>query len=681
METTPNQEQEVLQPDNRNNMKKNDQFRDRIELCRTYRRKLIANWNVSIDYRKGKPFSTTTDSDRIAVPLDWFYTKIKQTELFSQIPKVRITHQPESTQAGPWLASYENKINDTLVLAGIEAAMDECVPDLINAAGFGVALVSYEAITEDAQVPAIDMKSLPPEVAAQALQTGQLNGEPIPMTTVPRVLDHRYVIQRISPSDFLWPIQFMGSSFDNADWVGRQGRVSWAEGVQKFNLKESDRDSVMGEDKTDVDRLTDDIEKDSTHTYDQRVGFDEIFYKEHVYDPQAKSYSTIHHLVFVNGKDEAVIDEPWKGQRLDETTNTPVGSRKYPIRVVTTAYITDEAIPPSDSAMGRPQVNEINELRTNQLLQRKRSLPVRWIDPNRVDPLILQSLLAGTWQNMVPIAGDGSRAIGEVARAAYPPEENLFVQTAQADLSNTWSVSPNSLGSGANIETKGEATEIANSVQSRVARERAKVASFIEGIAEVLGGLLALYEEPQNFGEGFDPNISSTLGYSILPDSTVILDARQRLKMINDFVNMYAKSGWVNLEPILKEAATLSGLDPNTAVKAPEPQHPDPPNISLRLTGTQDMMNPLTLAFLIKSGQAPEPELIDKARQIIQQAVAVQPPQVGPDGQPLPQGINGGSGPMPQPPPPAVGEANPEMAAMPKVTERSNNPSNTGGGQ
>lgn len=643
----PAEEGKPLSPKDK---KRHKEFRDRADLCRTYKRKLIANWNTSIDYRRGKPFAAASDEDQVAVPLDWPLTKAKVASLFSQVPKVRVDHPPQSLTSGPWVAGFENKVNDTLVMAGVEAAMDESLPDCVNAAGFGVVLVSYESITED--------KSLPLK-----------EGDPASgLTSIPQSLDHRYLAQRLSPSDFLWPIQFTGSNFDNAPWIGRSGRVSWSEAVQRFGLTQEDKRTVLGEDRTDVDRLVDEAEKDSINLFDQQVGFDELWYKEHIYHTEARSFSTIRHLVFVNGKDDPVVDEAWKGQRLDPKTNLPVGSMKYPVRVLQLTYITDEAIPPSDSAMGRSQVNEINRLRTTTLQQRQRSLPIRWFDPNRVDPMVQQALMKGTWQNMVPIQGDGGRAMGEVSRAVYPNEDFMFYKTAQSDLAQIWTIGPNQLGSGEEVETKGESSEISQGFQTRIGRERAKVASFFVGIAEVLGGLMCLFEDPSVFGEGFQPMISQTLSYSILADSTVLVDAQQRLERINKFINMYAKSGWVNLEPVLKEAATLSGLDPNTTIQAPKPKPPVEPNISLRLTGAEDMMNPLLLAFLIQSGQAPKPEFIETAKQLIQQAVINQPPappEVGPDGQPV--------GPPP-PAPPAPGEANPDMAAMPKINKRSNAP-------
>ncbi len=142
---------------------------------------------------------------------------------------------------------------------------------------------------------------------------------------------------------------------------------------------------------------------------------------------------------------------------------------------------------------------------------------------------------------------------------------------------------------------------------------------------------MCLFEDPSTFGDDFNPGISKILNYSILADSTVLLDANQKLARLNQFVDAYGKSGLVNLPMVLQEIAMLSGLDPSMAIIEPAPKPPEAPNISLRLTGVEDLLNPLALAFLINSGQAPKADLIEQAKQLIQQSVV--PPQP-PPGQP-----------------------------------------------
>jgi hypothetical protein len=675
------------------------EFRARIDACKTYRRKLAQTWAVNIDYRRGKPFQSQSDQDRVNVNLDWSLTKSKIAALFSQMPEVHVDHHPQTQLAGPWLAGYEQRLNDTLVVAGIESAMDECLADCINAAGVGIVMVSHDVITVPKQVPKMDLSRWPPQLAQQAMQTGFMpDGSPLEMDTIPEVVDHRYTVDRISPSDFLWPINFALSDFDKAPWLGRTGRVSWAEGVHRFKLREDQKRKVLGEERSAVDRLVSDTDRERA-LEDESVEFDEIYYKEFQYDSEAMSYVTLHHLVFVHGIDDPVIDEPWKGQRLDEKTKLVLGAQKNPVRVLTLSYLTDEAIPPSDTAIGRPQIDEINKSRTQMIQQRERSLPIRWFDVNRIDPIVQVSLMRGTWQNMIPVQGQGANVVGEVARASHPQEDFTFDRIAKADLLEMWQISPNQEG-----QITGETAAETKIVQQELARprnrERAKVAKFFVSVAEVLGGLLCLYEPTESFGEGFDPVICRTLSYSILADSTVLIDSNQRLERLINFVNFGAKSGWVDIEPVMKEIATLSGLDPNVVIKPPTPKPPVEPNISLRLTGTEDMMNPLTLAFLMKSGQAPGPDLIEQAKQLIQTAVtpppnaAIPPPmpmmppeggEGGPEGPPpLPPGVTPAMPPMPTapgmmnqavtppgPPAPRVGEAHPQWVGMPAVNKRS----------
>lgn len=683
--------------------KRNDNFRASIDVCKIYRRKMISKWSANVDYRRGKPFSTQSDDDQIAVNMDWPLTKAKQASLFSQVPEARINHNEDLLpKNAPWALPFQKKLNETIRLAGVESAMDECIPDCINAAGIGVAVVSYESISEDVEVPSIDISTLPPILGAEVLQHGTLNGQPVPTETIPRDVDHRYLIQRISPSDFLWPINFTASDFDRAPWLGRSGRMPWAEALVQFKLDESKKDEYIGEERPRIDKISSDIDRDKINI-DDLVGFDEIFYHAFTYNPEIKNYSAIHHVVFIHGKPEPVIDEPWKGQKTGPTGKI-IGAQRYPIRVLSLSYLTDEAIPPSDSAIGRPQVNEINKSRTQDIRQRERSIPVRTADVNRLDPAIMQSLMRGTWQGFIPVQGDGSRIITEISRAQMPPENGRFYQMAMGDLQRQWTLGSNQLGSGEGVETKGEAQAIQSDVSLPRTRERSKVAAFFTGIAEVLGGLICIYEDPSLFGAGFDPAISTTLKYSVLADSTVLLDAGQKLQRLDHFLNVYAKSGWVSLEPVLQEIAQLSGLDPSIVIQQPQPKPPAEPNISLRLTGVEDLLNPLTLAFLMQSGQAPSADLIEQAKALIQQAVTppaglnmpssplplgglpmlpgtTPPPQPGgpenqpplPTAPPLPPlalGPPPGT-PPPSPPPPVVGEGQSHMTSLPKINSHS----------
>ena len=288
--------------------------------------------------------------------------------------------------------------------------------------------------------------------------------------------------------------------------------------------------------------------------------------------------------------------------------------------------------------------------------------------------------MRGTWQGKIPVQGNGTNILGEVARAQMAGDNYTFDKIAKDDHAR-------STGLGATmsdtIETKAESQMVGSVMQTRIAKERAKVGRFYTNIAEVLGGLIAIFEEPSSIGEGFDPIISRTLAFSILADSTVLLDSDQRLQKLMQFINFTAKSGWVKIDVVLSEIAALSGLDPSKVIVPPQPKPPVEPNISLRLTGTEDLLNPLALAFTINSGQAPSVKMIEDAKLLIQAAVTPPamgtpiPPIIGPDGlpimQPGPPTMPGPNGPPPEqamPAPPPVGGANPQWGALDRVNTR-----------
>jgi hypothetical protein len=100
--------------------------------------------------------------------------------------------------------------------------------------------------------------------------------------------------------------------------------------------------------------------------------------------------------------------------------------------------------------------------------------------------------------------------------------------------------------------------------------------------------------------------------FSIRPDSTVLLEAPQRIERLVRFLDMTAKSGYVDVEPVITEIAALSGLDPDQVIKKPQPAGPEPPNISYRYNG-EDLLNPVVLAILMKAGQAPTQEELQAA--------------------------------------------------------------------
>lgn len=650
-------------------------FRSRIEGCKRKKRDLKHDWDLNISYRRGKPFDSDSDQDRVAVNMDFPFTKAKHASLFSQVPQVILTPKhPAFAQAAPVFAKA---LNDTLTTAKVGTAMDECLPDMINAAGIAGAIVAYDSITDMVQVPEIDPAMMPPELQ-QAVATGAFE---IPMVDAQRTLDARFTVTRISPTDLLWPVEFKGSDFNDAPWVGRSGRMTWEEAKRTFGLTDEEhKERVVGDDRADRQAAHD---KDHDRDADTEVvTFDEIYYWRHLYHADEKSFKAIQRVVFVNGLDDKpVVDEPWKGQRYSEQTGAYLGSCLFPIQFCTLTYITDEPVPPSDSAIGRPQVDELIKSRTQMVQQREHAKPIRWFDTNRVDPLVRDLLMKGEVQDFIPTNGSGDNVIGEVARAAHAQDDYTFDRVQKSDLQEEWGLGANQLGNFASGErSASEAAIVQTNTQTRNGAERARVVTFFVRIAEVMAGLMALYGEfdvPEELGAsiGLDgqqrlaswnrEEINQHFAFEVRADSSVLLTSEQRLERLSRFLNLTAKSGFVDVEPIVAEMAALSGLDPGQVVRRPSPQPPDAPKVALSLKG-EDLFSPFAVGLLIKNGQAPTPEELQAAQRLLAASgVPTMPSPVAP--QPPP----GEFGKLPpSQPEPEVGSAHPQWEMLPMVNKR-----------
>lgn len=660
-------------------------FRAEIAAAERHRRSFHGEWRRNVELRLGRTGSIYTGGvggdivDRTEVNPDWSLTKTKTANLYSQVPTVQVTHENKTYEAAipPFAKALNYELGEKRCNVGV--AMEEILNDVVNASGVAAALVDYSARFQTTTVPKLDQ---------HAQQFAQLTPEKqdyvrqqklVPMQAVTTPSDYRFSVTRLSPTDLLWPASFVGSNFDAAPWVGYKGRMSWAEAKTEFKLNDAIKDKVVtGGEIQPEDNLREYPEHQQSVEF-QTVRHKTLFYWRYRIDPDEPSFCAIYKLVFLEGLPDPVIHAPWTGQKVDPTSNKYVGSTKFPLRFFTLTYITDNPVPPSDSSAGRPQVMDMRRSRKQMFENREHSKPLRWYDVNRIDPAIADNLQRGEWQAMIPTQGAGDKSIGEVARASYPAEDLAFDRQTKADLMELWQIGPDQTGAMSSSTTKGEAEIAQTNFATRIGQERGRVASGFLGIAEVLAGLMALYSdfpnlsdvEKQAMNQAWDfKTVLPDVVLKIRPDSTVLLDSQQRLQRLTQFLNMTAKSGYVNVMPVIVEIAELSGLDPADVVKQPQPPAPEEPNISYRFSGKDDLYSPVVMAMLMKSGQAPTPQELAAAKQLLLNAQipeAVQPPPA-----------QGGAPAAPPPPlapsqlaPPVPAPDHPEWQLPDKVSKRS----------
>ena len=608
-------------------------WRNRIAAAQKRRDDRIATWQENVDARKGSERAwdgssslRTWSATTITVNPDWALTKAKIAQLYSQTPEVRLT--PRSPQFQQAVPIFGRELNDTIRDVSVGSTIEEVLSDVVNASGIGAVLVSCETRTVPKEVPTVDPSMVLP-------------GADVQTTTIDMPVDRRYLVQRISPTDLLVPDDFTGSNYDQARWLGENGRMTWAQAQANLKLTDEEKPKVLGRDKR-ASGSTQSLNTDTNGFRDTDVvTYTQLFYWRHYYHADETNFTALQRLVFVDGLDEPTINEPYTGQQ--RSPGGPLlGVTTNPIRVLTLTYISDDSLPPSDSTISRSQVDELSQSRDAMVQQRKHSIPIRWFDSNRVSPNTRSLLEKGTFQGFIPTNGPGDRAVGEVSRASFPQERFEFDRIIKNELSENWQVGTNQAGAFATGErSASEARIVQQNFQTRVGQERDKVTRLFLGIAEVLAGHLALYgtfEVPDELGVARQA-LATGFTYSVRADSTVRMDAQQRIEQLKEFLNLTAQSGFINPAPIIAEMAELNGLDPTKVMIDPQPKPPDPVKVSV--SKAEDVRDPIFLALLMRTHQGPTPEDLAAAEKLLAAVpmMGVLPPP--PLGAPPPTNGNG----------------------------------------
>jgi hypothetical protein len=282
------------------------------------------------------------------------------------------------------------------------------------------------------------------------------------------------------------------------------------------------------------------------------------------------------------------------------------------------------------------------------------------------------------WQGMIPTNGPGERVLSQIAASAFPKEDFSFDAVSNRDLDDAWSMSPNQMGNyNTGERSASEAQLVAGAYASVIGFQRQKMVAMFLGLVETTMGLLQLnlddYEaQPivgpdgvQRLQQWDRTQIAGKYVATVRQDASVLQDSGARVRQLMTFLNIAGKSGRIQIDPIIAELAALSGLDPAQVMAPPAQPKPEPLNVSYRFSGMQDLHDPISVAILMKAGQAPGPQEIEAAKQLILDAegpTKQPPPDAGPARTGLPPGPIDVRALPPAP--------NPDWQAMERVTKR-----------
>lgn len=602
-------------------------FKKGVDASEKKTKNLVGTWQKNISATFGDLPKDYEDGD-VVVNKDYPRVKQKISQLFFRVPEVQTKPlRPGAALAAPVAAAALNqKLRDMRV----SYMVDEVLTDAICASGMGVSEIEYEAISQPVKQKPAQFAQHPDEVFEGLVETGLAEYETV---TVPTY--ECYTWRRSAPQDFLYPVSFDGSAWDDAPWLGVRFTMPAIEAKRQYKLSKDQLAAAKVTPGGGDETLNGEAREESV---EDRVQGYRIWYRACYFDPKATHKDHFRRLVWFKGMDAPAVHEDSPYQRFDGTDL--IGVRRYPIRVLSFSYVPDRPIPPSDVTITRPQVLELGKSRTIGMLQRERSLPIRWFDVNQVDEETESMLQEGRVQAWLPMNGPAQSAIGEIARANYPRETFELDRVVEQELSEAWSMGAPQLSA----QTRGgttatEVKEMSGALATRLDYDRAKVLRwFVEG-AEVVFGLMQLFADQKDYVELVGENGAKTLvewnkanlkgyyAFEARPDAALRLDAGADRQQALNLFSLLANDPLVDRRKLLQEVLRTHNMTDDVLMPQPPPPPPEKPNISFRFSDEAlDPTRPHALMvydILAKSGLALDPNVVTQARQLAEKMLTL----------------------------------------------------------
>lgn len=547
---------------------------------------------------------------------DFALTEIKKALLFYQLPEVTATAQkPEFETAAPLVGAV---VNDYLGPSRLNAMamVDEVLMDLLCPAGIGITKIGYEAFVDP------KVKEVPtPDPMNPVMPAVDELGMPIMQ---PNIVRESCFWQRIPPKMFLYPPTFIGSDFDKASWLGFKYTLNKTVAQRVLELSQEDTPAGSSLDIT-KDLLASDVSRDQAQDTNV-VALYEIWYRAAEFDPEVGDPEIFRQLVILEGRESAPIihrDSPY--QEIADGKMI-AGMRGNPIHVFTLRYVSDQAIPQSDSSASRDQVDELSRGRTQMIDQRDRNQSMVAYDTSRVPPESISKYLKGETQELIGIPGmDGAAPpFVPINKGAMPRENFEFNNIINRDIGETWSLGQNQLGM--DTDSKRTATELSlmqSGTDTRMDKERSTFLRKFAGGCQKALALIQMFATEEDWARVADDNgqmvlkawdataVAGDYTITLAPDSSQRIDGAAMKKEAVDIYKMFGNDPLVNQVELRKATFRKLGMDPNRLVLQPQPKQPEKPQVSLALKG-EDMnpvmpqyVNVATILSVLGIGMAP----------------------------------------------------------------------------
>jgi hypothetical protein len=639
---------------------------NRIKASESVVEQLSIGWKANVRAYMGKVLGVAPRDHVVNVPLEYSYVEQKKSQLVFQVPELHL--KPKNPQSAPAVPTFQAAVNHELGPDNADAPtlIDEMATDVLLC-GIAGSKIGYSAEIRTRKVPVMEpappdpMTRLPPsdrqtgapqQVQAQRpvmspdgmLQFGP-DGQPV---TEPAFQDEQYLAHEeffwneFPTEDLLIPVDFVGSNFDRAAWLGMKFVMDFNQAKKELKLPDDFAATIQTPRET--------LSSEERPTRDggalKQVEGYEIWYKAAVFAPDENPLpKQIKQLVLIKGHNTPVKHEnspyQWLGDGEEGRPNDGKlhGMEGFPIHPLTLRFLPGSAYPVSDVGIARPLSEEISLGRTQMVQFRDRSIPMQWFDRTQLTPEIVAKLDRGEIMARIGIDGSATDKIGIIALPQFPRDNYTFNEIGEKDLRDTWAIRP------ATVETEGRtATEVRDATavsDVRLDKERtkflrwfttggAKFASLLQQFKDDAGYVEIVGADGQKALQAWDRKaVQGEFVYTAKPDSAQRLDADVERRQAANLYNLIGRDPNVRRTELLKPLITKHNMDPEKIVVETPPEEPKPEmkfNFSFK---AEDLSNPQVLGILKQGGIEIMPPIDPMTGQPVPPPAQEPPPQPG----------------------------------------------------
>lgn len=569
---------------------------------------------------------STTGVDDLKSNIHFRNTELKAAEVWGQfpdlilspllplrgIPQLDPTGQPvvnpqtgQPAMASPYdLVAVKRALLNKLLdrdHANADLMVQESLFTIFQTVGVAATKICYESdVTTVPETP-------PTEVPGAILGLSQ------PPAPQPVVVNERWRWYAFSAAKLGLPSDFLSTDYDEAPYLFMEFSEPDTPGArQRYQLPPD----FVATGTRDKNTLNQDSDPKSAPNAKFIEGV-EVFLHAADFDPAEPNRDVFYRLVLIDGlKTRPAVYEFCPYQSKDAQGRLTFDSmRGNPIHPITLRVASDKSWIPPDAAFTDPLVQQEDTWARQDVQIRNANVP-RFIHAASITEAIDKMKDAGTGQGVAVadefMARGKDKLISDLPHLDRAQSDIEGRQQIQRMIAETLGIGSNQ--SGSVTPTKRSATEnaiVQQNVSQRMQKERAKLlADVLRGVRKFDALVMRYMTAPgyveilgQDGARRLQPftnaHLQGSYAYSAKVDSQLSLEASSVRKEFTDFVNFFAKSGFLNMRNTVREGAVLWGLDPAEMVQDPPPPTPPPekPSISFAFKGP-DLAIPEVRAIL-----------------------------------------------------------------------------------